>query len=109
MFNYFTTSQKNYKYLVSQDVLNYESIHDSFGLNIKIPQLRRRDTFGRENFVDSMNYSIIISNQKKDFIYMESTCYLTKLQQNSIQNNFEDLDINFDEEKNQFIFVLRAF
>ena len=50
-----------------------------------------------------MNYSIIISNQKKDFVYMESTCYLTKLQQNSIQNKFEDLDINFDEEKNQFI------
>ncbi len=33
---------------------------------------------------------------------MESTCYLIKLQQNSIQNKFEDLEINFDEEKNQF-------
>lgn len=64
LFYYFTTNQKNYKYLVSQDILNYESIQDSFGLNIQIPQLKRRDTFGRENYLDSMNYTFIVSEKK---------------------------------------------
>ena len=103
LFFYYTTTEKRYNYLVTNDSLNYDSNDDFYSVKFTLPELRKRDTFGRENFVDSMNYSIIISNQKKDFIYMESTCYLTKLQQNSIQNKFEDLDINFDEEKNQFI------
>lgn len=103
LFFYYTTTEKRYNYLVTNDSLNYDSNDDFYSVKFTLPELRKRDTLGRENFVDSMNYSIIISNQKKDFIYMESTCYLTKLQQNSIQNKFEDLDINFDEEKNQFI------
>jgi hypothetical protein len=103
LFFYYTTSEKKYSYLVTNDSLNYDSNDYFYSVKFTLPELRKRDSLGRENFVDSMNYSIIISNQKKDFIYMESICYLTKLQQNSIQNKFEDLDINFDEEKNQFI------
>ena len=99
LFNYFTTSQKNYKYLVSQDVLNYESIHDSFGLNIKIPQLRRRDTFGRENYLNSMNYTFIVSEKKIDYAYMESTCYLTKLIQNK-NHDYDYITTNLNKEEN---------
>jgi len=102
LFFYYTTNEKKYNYLVTNDSLTYDSSDNFYSVKFTLPELRKRDTFGRENFVDSMNYSLIISNQKKDFIYMESTCYLTKLQQNSIQNKFEDLEINFDEEKNQF-------
>ena len=31
--------------------------------------------------VDTMNYTLIVSDREEDFNYMESTCYLTKLQQ----------------------------
>ena len=99
LFYYFTTSQKNYKYLVSQDILNYESIQDSFGLNIQIPQLKRRDTFGRENYLDSMNYTFIVSEKKIDFAYMESTCYLTKLIQNK-NHDYDYIKTHLNKEEN---------
>jgi len=99
LFYYFTTNQKNYKYLVSQDTLNYESIQDSFGLNIFIPQLRRRDTFGRENYLDSMNYTFIVSEKLIDYAYMESTCYLTKLIQNK-NHDHDYITTNLNKETN---------
>ena len=82
LFYYYTTTEKDYKYLVTKDILNYESIYDSLGINIQLPELKRRDTFGRENYVDFMNYTFIVSEKKVDYILMESTCYLTKLMQN---------------------------
>jgi hypothetical protein len=99
LFSYFTTNQKNYKYLVSQDILNYESIQDSFGLNIQIPQLRRRDTFGRESYLDSMNYTFIVSEKKIDYAYMESICYLTKLIQKK-NNDYDYITTNLNKETN---------
>ena len=99
LFYYFTTNQKNYKYLVTQDILNYESIKDSFGLNIKIPQLRRRDTFGRENYLDSMNYTFIVSEKKVDFAFMESICYLTKLVQ-AKNHDYDYITTNLNKETN---------
>ena len=82
LFYYYTTTEKEYKYLVTKDILNYESIYDSLGVNIQLPELKRRDTFGRENYVDFMNYTLVISEKKVDYVLMESTCYLTKLMQN---------------------------
>jgi hypothetical protein len=81
LFYYYTTTEKDYKYLVTKDILNYESIYDSLGLNIQLPELKRRDTFGRENYVDFMNYTLVISEKKADYVLMESTCYLTKLKE----------------------------
>jgi hypothetical protein len=102
LFFYYTTTEKEYKYLVTNDLLNYESSDDFFSVKFNIPELKKRDTFGRENYADAMNYTFIVSNKKSDFVYMESICYLTKLEQNNGINKFEDLKIQYNEEENTF-------
>lgn len=98
LFYYYTTTEKDYKYLVTKDILNYESIYDSLGVNIQLPELKRRDTFGRENYVDFMNYTLIISEKKVDYALMESTCYLTKLMQNK-NNDYDYIQTKLIPEK----------
>ena len=104
LFFYFTINQKNYNYLVTHDTLNYESIYDGLGVKLKLPELKRRDTFGRENYVDHMNYTFIISEKKVDFEYMESTCYLTKLMLNNQKNNeYSHIKSTLDKKSNNII------
>ena len=98
LFYYYTTTEKDYKYLVTKDTLNYESIYDSLGVNIQLPELKRRDTFGRENYVDFMNYTFIVSERKSDYIFMESTCYLTKLMQNK-NHDYDYIQVKLIPEK----------
>ena len=44
-----------------------------------------------------MNYTFVVSEKKKDFNYMESTCYLTKLIQRKEKNNeYSYLKTNYD-------------
>jgi hypothetical protein len=81
LFYYYTTNEKKYNYLVTQDSLIYESKDNFYSLKLYIPEIKKRDTLGKENNVNSMNYTLIVSDQKTDFDYMESTCYLTKLEQ----------------------------
>jgi len=102
LFSYYTTTEKEYKYLVTNDFLNYDSSDDFYSVKFNIPKLKKRDTFGRENYADAMNYTFIVSNKKSDFVYMESICYLTKLEQNNGINKFEDLKIQYNEEENTF-------
>ena len=102
LFFYYTTIEKRYNYLVTNDVLKYESDDDFYSVKFTLPELKKRDTFGRENYVDSINYTFIVSDKKSDFVYMESTCYLSKLQQNNETNKFENLKIEFNKEKNGF-------
>ena len=97
LFFYYTTNEKKYNYLVTQDMLKCENIGDS--IELQIPELKKR---GIENNADSINYSFIISDQKNDFIYMESTCFMSKLEQNNVNNKFENLDIQYIQEKNVF-------
>ena len=104
LFFYFTISQKNYNYFVTSDSLNYVPIYDSFGVKIKLPELKRRDTFGRESYVDHMNYTFIISEKKIDFLYMESTCYLTKLMlEKEKKNEYDYLSSTLDKESKSII------
>ena len=103
LFVYYTTNKKNYNYLVTQDYLNYESKDDYYSLKIKLPELKRRDLLGRENYVDYMNYTFIVSEKEEDFYYMESTCYLTKLMQKEAKNKaYNYLQTRYDKEKNTF-------
>ena len=93
--------KKNYNYLVSQDYLNYECKNDFYNVKIKLPEIKRRDTLGRENYVDYINYTFIVSEKKEDFEYMESTCYLTKLMQNKERNkNYQYLKTKYDKVNN---------
>ena len=101
LFIYYTTKKKNYNYLVSQDYLNYESKNDYYYVKIKLPDLKKRDILGRENYVDYMNYTFIVSEKKEDFEYMESTCYLTKLMQNKERSkNYQYLQTQYDKVNN---------
>ena len=103
LFIYYTTNKKNYNYLVTQDFLNYESDDDYHSLKIKLPELKKRDILGRENYVDYMNYTFIVSENEDDFEYMESTCYLTKLMQKEEKNKaYSYLETNYDKEKHIF-------
>ena len=101
LFYYYTTNTKSYNYLVTSDTLFYENNKNN--IKFKLPELKKRDAFGRENYVDYMNYTFIISENKKDFIYMESTCYLTKLIQDKERNNkYKYIKTNYDKKNNNF-------
>ena len=101
LFQYYTTNQKKFNYLVTQDYLTYESNYGYTSLKFKLPELKIRDTFGRENYADYMKYTLIVSEKKSDFDYMVSTCYLTKLKQKKEKNNkYYYLNINYDKQKN---------
>ena len=48
-----------------------------------------------------MNYTLVVSEKKSDFMYMGSTCYLTKLiLEKEKKNEYDYLNINYDKEKN---------
>ena len=108
LFFYYTTNTKTYNYLVTQDSLNYESKEGNCIINFKLPELKNRDTFGREKYVDYMNYTFIVSENKVDFEYMESTCYLTKLIQKYEKNDtYNYLKTHYDKENN--VFTVKGF
>ena len=102
LFFYYTTSEKNFNYLVTKDNLEYESKDDFNSINFILPETKKRDIFGRENFANSMNYSFIFTDEKKDFEYMESTCYLIKLMQKNITQKYKNIQIEFDDKKKIF-------
>ena len=102
LFYYYTTRKKYYNYLVTQDSLLYESNDKFYSVKLTIPELKKRDIFGKENYADSMNYTFIVSDKKKDYSYMESTCYLTKLQQSNQNKKYDYLNIKYDKKTNSF-------
>ena len=68
---------------------------------MKLPELKKRDTLGREKYADYMNYTVIVSEKKSDFHLMESTCYLTKLIQKTAYNNtYEYIKTNYNKDSN---------
>ena len=102
LFFYYTINEKNYNYLVTQDNIKYESRDDFYTINFILPETKKRDIFGKENSAKEMNYFFIITDNKNDFNYMESTCYLTKLHQKDNNKKFEKIEIKFDENKKIF-------
>ena len=103
LFYYYTTNKKNYNYLITNDSLIYETKDNFYSIKLFIPESKNRDVFGKEKNVDFMNYTLIISDDKKDFVYMESTCYLTKLKQKNQNNKFNYLKIDYDKKINGFL------
>ena len=106
LFYYYTTTTRNYNYLVTNDFLNYESQDDYYNIKFILPALKKRDAYGRENYIDYMNYTLIVSESKKDFMYMGSTCYLIKLQQKKT-HEYDYLTTSYDKQNN--IFKARGF
>ena len=101
LFYYYTINEKNFNYLVTQDSLKFESPDDFYSIILFLPETKRRDIFGRENKEQNMNYFFIITDEKRHFDYMESTCYLTKLQQKNNNDKYK-LEIIFDEKNKIF-------
>ena len=102
LFFYYTINQKYFNYLVTQDSLKFESPDDFYSINLYLPETKKRDIFGKENSEQNMDYFFIITDDKKDFDLMESTCYLTKLQQKDNNKKYENLEINFDDKNKIF-------
>jgi hypothetical protein len=101
LFKYYTTNEKKYQYLSTQDTFTYESNKDYSLVTLKLPVLKERNTLGKENYVDYMNYILIVSEKKTDELYMESTCYLSKLYQKRESNEIsENLKYNYDKKTN---------
>ena len=100
LFFYYTTNEKNYNYIVTQDTIKYESKDDFYSINFILPETKKRDIFGRENSAESMDYSFVITDERYDFDYMESTCYLAKLQQSN--KKYGKIEIKFDNKKKLF-------
>ena len=108
LFIYYTTNKKKYNYLVTQDYLNYEGKNDYYSVKIQLPELKKRDILGRENYIDYMNYTFIVSEKKEDFEYMESTCYLTKLMvKEQKEKKYKYLKTIYDKDNN--VFVVKGF
>ena len=102
LFYYYTTSEKNFNYLVTNDTLEYESKDDFNSIIFMIPETKKRDIFGRENYANSMDYSFIFTDEKNDFDYMESTCYLIKLKQKNNNEKYKNIEVEFDDKKKIF-------
>jgi hypothetical protein len=100
LFKYYTTKEKKYQYLFTQDSFTYEIGNDISQAKLKLPELKNRDTFGRENYAEYINYTVIVSDKSSDYNFMESTCYLTKLIQKNENNRFDYLKINYDKKSN---------
>ena len=66
-----------------------------------MPELKKRDTLGRENYADYMNFTVVVSEIRSDFNLMESTCYLNKLIQKRARNDpYNYLKTNYDKKSN---------
>jgi len=99
---YYTTNEKNFKYLVTEDNLKFDSKDDFSSVNLFLPEMKRRDIFGKEVSEKNMKYHFIITDEKDDFNFMESTCYLMKLQTKSLKKS-EQMEIKFNENNKCFI------
>ena len=101
LFNYYTTNDKNFNYLFTQDTFTYETNPDRTNIKMKLPELKKRDTLGRENYADYMNFTVVVSEIRSDFNLMESTCYLNKLIQKRARNDpYNYLKTNYDKKSN---------
>ena len=101
LFTYYTTQEKAFNYLFTQDTFTYETNSERTSIKMKLPELKKRDTLGREKYADYMNYTVIVSEKKSDFHLMESTCYLTKLIQKTAYNNtYEYIKTNYNKDSN---------
>ena len=99
LFYYYTIKENEFKYLATPDSMIYDIENNYKSIIVKLPELRNRDIFGKENNISDLNFTVIISNDKNDFDYMESTCYLTKLKQKrEIKNEFNYLNVEINQE-----------
>ena len=78
---YFTTNNKNYVISSIQSYINpiYEKNGD---VKLEISKIQIKDIKGKMNEIKNMdlNYKLFISTDIKDFSYMSSLCYLSKMQ-----------------------------
>jgi hypothetical protein len=101
LFNYYTTNEKYFNYLFTQDTFTYETNPDRTNIKMKLPELKKRDTLGKENYADYMNFTVVVSEIRSDFRLMESTCYLNKLIQKRARNDpYSYLKSNYDKASN---------
>jgi hypothetical protein len=99
LFYYYTIKENEFKYLATPDSMIYDIENNYKSIIVKLPELRNRDIFGKENNISDLNFTVIITNDKNDFDYMESTCYLTKLKQKrEIKNEFNYLNVEINQE-----------
>jgi len=99
LFYYYTIKEIEFNYLATPDSMTYDIENDYKSIIVKLPELKNRDIFGKENNISVLNFSVIISTDKNDFDYMESTCYLTKLKQKrEIKNEYNYLNVEINQE-----------
>ena len=99
LFYYYTIKENEFKYLATPDSMIYDIENNYKSIIVKLPELRNRDIFGKENNINDLNFTVIISTDKNDYDYMESTCYLTKLKQKrEIKNEFNYLNVEINQE-----------
>ena len=99
LFYYYTIKENEFKYLATPDSMIYDIENNYKSIIVKLPELRNRDIFGKENNISDLNFTVIISTDKNDYDYMESTCYLTKLKQKrEIKNEFNYLNVEINQE-----------
>ena len=101
LFNYYTTNEKTFNYLFTQDSFTYETNSERTNIKMKLPELKKRDILGREKYADYMNYTVVVSEKRSDYHLMESTCYLNKLIRKRTTNDpYNYITAKYDKETN---------
>lgn len=77
LFFYYSTESINYKHTVTHNRIFFNDLGKG-KIEILLPHLQQRDSFGKEVSLESVTYSVAISDQNDDYELMESTCYLSK-------------------------------
>jgi hypothetical protein len=112
---YYTTDAQGYAQSNFESKLNYR-LKGSTSLLLNLPNLEIANSQGGRNKIDDLNITVIITQNKNEFDYMKSICYLSKkydyIKENNLYQNYTiTINNNMDEilienlEKGQVYYV----
>ena len=88
---YYTTDAKGYSQAYFDSKLNYR-LTGATTLLLTLPNLELVNSQGVRNKIDDLNITVIITQNKNEFDYMNSICYLSKkydyIQENKLYRNY---------------------
>jgi hypothetical protein len=98
---YYTTDSRGYSQSTFDSKLNY-NLKGATSLVLSLPNLETVNSQGVRNKIDDLNITVIMTQDKNEFDYMNSICYLSKkydyIQENNLYKNYT---ITLNKNKNE--------
>ncbi len=105
LFFYYSTESQYYTHTVTHDMFLYDELGKG-KIKIQLPELKQRDAYGTEMLFESVTYSLAITDDFKDYQYMESTCFLSKKYEELIERKSKLTGVNYVYNKEDHSFVI---